>query len=330
MLRRFSLLKLFVAALAVAAMLAPAASGSVALAADKHNQAPPKPSQKPAPKSGSGYSGYTYYPVTSQIAIDPFSGPPNQPVTVTGKWFYYHPQLTLYWDVKTHPLARVTTDNQGAFKAQVRPPDDFVGNHTVCITEASWVPCQVFGLLPRIPSTLAAAPLEGQPGTSVTLTGHNFNSNQPVNLVWGNGKTVGTLVADVDGNITGRFELPEARAGDYQICLVPVKPGQGEQPACQKMTLDAVPVAATTEQSVSLTRVFTYLIILVALAGGILLFIASRRRLADVPNATVQHRIGPSLMSSTHKEFWDSIQFAASPGDPQGSRRAGRGRQLSS
>ena len=275
--------------------------------------AKPKPRATPTPRpatstSPRGSTSFTQPTVSSQLSLNPYSGPPGAVVTAIGKSFYYHQKLTLYWDTKDRVVGTVTADANGSFTTQIRPPTDFVGNHSICLREAPWVQCQIFGLLPKVPAALTLAPAEGQPGTAIQVTGKNFDANTQLQVAWStNSKPLGTLLADAQGNISGRIDIPEVSAGDYQLCLKPINNPTG-QPACAKVTVDPVPVAAVNETSNGLAKIFSYLIIVLGLCGGLLFFLASRRHPADLPNATVEHRIGPVVMPSTYKEFWDSMQ----------------------
>jgi hypothetical protein len=269
---------------------------------------PPPPPPSPTPPPSPAPTRAAPPTVYGKVTVDPSGGPPGTAITVTGSQLFWNSTLTLVWDGNDHTLSKVVTDRTGGFRNLVAAPDDTPGNHSICLAELPAVPCDVFNLTPRPPPpSLRLAPAQVEPGAHATVTGESFQPDQSVTLTFGeNGAGFGSAVADYRGSFQKDVVVPKAAPGSYQVCA---KAEAGEQPACAGIVL--IPAAAPVRASSFHLPLLPLLVVLVvALAAAVLarrLSSALLRRRGPVlsDSVSIEHRVGPPVLRSTHREWWD-------------------------
>jgi hypothetical protein len=273
--------------------------------------APADPSPPPSPSPSSSPSQATAPAAFGKVTIDPPSGPPGTAITVDGSQLYRNMHLTVVWDSREHPLASVATDPAGTFRNVLAAPDDSPGNHSICLAELPAVPCDVFNLGPRPPPvSLKITPTQVEPGGQVTLVGENFQPGQSLTLTFGeDAKRLAVAVADYRGAFEARVVVPKVPPRSYQVCA---RADAGQPRACVGVGLltATVPMRSASSPGALLAILVAAVVALVALAatvGGRRVRAAWAQRRSDVSpdSISVEHRVGPPVLRSTHREWWD-------------------------
>jgi hypothetical protein len=266
---------------------------------------PPPPPPTPAPAPPAPQVAPTIY---GRITLDPASGQPGTALTVTGSQLYWNENLTVYWDDRGHALGRTKTDNNGAFTLGVTvPPDAPAGNHSVCLVEEPSIPCDVFAVVPKpSPPVIHVDAAGNTPGSRVHVTGGNFAPGQNIAVMFDNHEQ-GAATADAQGAVTADFDIPDRAPRTYKVCLQVIGP-TATQPACTELKVAAARAVFHATDSSPLGAALTWLLFLtiggLAVAGGVYLL---RTRMGGVGTAAeVEHRVGPPVLTSTHREFWEA------------------------
>src|SRR2546430_3882790 len=79
------------------------------------------------------------------VKVNPTSGPPGAPVTITGGFFRPGQGVGLYFDSPNNPLGSAAPDNNGNINAQGLVPNANPRSHTVCAAvNVQEAPCAQF------------------------------------------------------------------------------------------------------------------------------------------------------------------------------------------
>ncbi len=94
--------------------------------------------------------------------------------------------------------------------------------------QLSSAPVEIEVKLSELTVTTASGCPSGPPGTEVTISGGVFKPGEEVDITWGEDLGVGTAIADSDGSISLRFEIPEGveHPMEYTVYAIAME-GQG-------------------------------------------------------------------------------------------------------
>ena len=124
-------------------------------------------------------------------------------------------------------------------------------------------------------TTVEARPSEGPPGTVVTVRACGYTPGETVNFTF-DGQPVGSGVAGADGCAEATFTVPNIRAGTYQLCAL----SAGRAAACRDFRVLAAATGAGPLARTGVAIAALVVVGLLAIAVGLALRAASRRRLA--------------------------------------------------
>ena len=161
-------------------------------------------------------SGSTLNPT---ISLNPTSGTVATLVTVTGNGFVPISTVAITFDGST--VAAVTpTYPAGFFTATFKVPPSSIGDHTVKATEGSNSASKTFTVTSSAVPTIVLNPTSGPVGTSINITGVNFDPNSEVRIFFF-GTVTDTLLSTVTTNNIGEFStnstVPDELPGQYTV-----------------------------------------------------------------------------------------------------------------
>lgn len=173
----------------------------------------------------------------SSIKLSPTSGPVGTSVDITGTGFAPNSPIVITFDgnpVTTTP-STVTADSNGKFTASMTVPFlSSVGSHPITANLAS----KQFTVTSSTKPVIVLRPTSGPVGTSVNVTGINFDPNSQVAITFG-GNPVTTATPNGNGVFSTTFTVPQSSGG-----LQPVKATQGSKSASQSFTVTSSPPPA--------------------------------------------------------------------------------------
>ena len=153
--------------------------------------------------------------ITPILDLSVVSGPTGTSIGVTGRGFEGNGQgLGVAYDGA--PVASgVNTDAWGRFTAAFDAPISPAGNHPVTVSNsAASAPAADFQIVPSIEIDIA----QGSPGTSVTVNGTGFGSNESnIILSYGNQELSSTVSADAQGTFAAAVTIPSSIAGIQRL-----------------------------------------------------------------------------------------------------------------
>ena len=161
-------------------------------------------------------SGSTLNPT---ISLNPTSGTVATLVTVTGNGFVPISTVAITFDGST--VAAVTPSTPaGFFTATFKVPPSSIGDHTVKATEGSNSASKTFTVTSSAVPTIVLNPTSGPVGTSINITGVNFDPNSEVRIFFF-GTVTDTLLSTVTTNNIGEFStnstVPDELPGQYTV-----------------------------------------------------------------------------------------------------------------
>jgi hypothetical protein len=157
--------------------------------------------------------------VNPVITLNPTSGPVTTLVTVTGNGFAPISTVVITFDGST--VATVTSTSNGEFSTNFSVPlATSNGDHTVKAIQGSNSASKTFEVNSLIEPTIFLNPTSGPVGTSVNITGVNFDPNSEVKIFFF-GTVTDTLLSTVTTNSIGEFSanstVPDELAGQYTV-----------------------------------------------------------------------------------------------------------------
>jgi hypothetical protein len=156
-----------------------------------------------------------------QITVSPNHGVPGEEVTIYGSNFTAETRVSIYYypDGGRIQLARVDTDEDGAFEEDITIPESYTGTHEVsAYIGSSLEATDIY----RVEPGVTVDPEEGPVGTNVTVTGHGFFENeQEVEVRYyldsSYATIAGNVTADGDGWWEKVFQIPPSSQGGHKI-----------------------------------------------------------------------------------------------------------------
>ena len=156
------------------------------------------------------------------IFLDPTSGPVGTSVDISGAGLDPDSPITIEFDgtpVDTSP-STVTSTPAGFFTATFNVPPSSIGDHTVKATEGSNSASKTFTVTSSAVPTIVLNPTSGSVGTSINITGVNFDPNSEVRIFFF-GTVTDTLLSTVTTNNIGEFSanstVPDELPGQYTV-----------------------------------------------------------------------------------------------------------------
>lgn len=142
----------------------------------------------------------------------------NAGVVATGSGFGAGEIVKLYLDSQSNPSFAQTTANAiGSFSFTFQMPETPGGAHTIVARGAKSTKRATAPL--RMTSTLARTPVQGPPGTAITVTVYGYAASEQVRLNFDteSGALLGTATTNAKGTGTVNVTMPEATGGwhDY-------------------------------------------------------------------------------------------------------------------
>jgi hypothetical protein len=154
----------------------------------------------------------------------PVTGPTGSTTDVSGLRFGASESIELFWNSSSgSPLSVAAANPDGSFTIGVSiPASAAVGDHQIIArgVTSRFEAAMTFTVAPPPATTITITPSSGVPGTSVTVTGSGFGSNEPVRIRWDNtssGLQLGSLNADAGGSFTTTITVPDASTGPHRV-----------------------------------------------------------------------------------------------------------------
>ena len=156
------------------------------------------------------------------LTLDPETSRPDSTVVASGTGYVAGAVVEIEYDGKT--VVSVNADGTGNWsKPFVVPTDKAVGNeYTVTAVGDDDVASKTASETHTIPGgRLTVSPLQGRPGTSVSLTGDGFTAYRPVSsiTVGGLGVLTGIVNTDADGDFSTTILLPALPEGTHSLIV---------------------------------------------------------------------------------------------------------------
>lgn len=159
------------------------------------------------------------------ILLTPNSANPGGTITVSGGGFSANEALDIYFQLKSNGVTSVTTDATGSFSVSLTVPSTYKTTTTyyvyaVSTTNTEKAKAQFYFVLPYINTYYVA-----YYGTTTTISGGGFLSNEPVNVYWdyqdASQVKVGKIVAAGDGTFSLTVTVPsEPNLGTIVIAAI--------------------------------------------------------------------------------------------------------------
>lgn len=146
------------------------------------------------------------------IVLSPNSTNPGNTITVSGGGFSANEALDVYFQLKTNGVTSVTTDATGSFNVSLTVPSKYKSTTSyyvfaVSTTNTEQAKAQFYFITPYV-STYSYAYY----GTTTTISGGGFLSNEPVNVYWdyqdASQVKVGQVVTASDGTFSLNITVP--------------------------------------------------------------------------------------------------------------------------
>ena len=159
-----------------------------------------------------------------EITSSPTTGAAASIANITGVRFFGSEQVDIFWDSTSGtPLSSVGANPDGGFTIGIAiPTNATTGEHDVIAKgRTSGFEASVAFDVTAPPSLgITIDPTTGPPGTSITVNGVGFGSNELVIIRWGNtssGPTLGAVTASASGSFTTTVTAPNVADGSYRV-----------------------------------------------------------------------------------------------------------------
>jgi len=147
------------------------------------------------------------------IFLNPSSGPPDTPVTVSGTDFTPAENVSITYDGTQVDTALVEGD--GSWTASFTVPKSTKGNHIIKASTATDTDTKNFSVKSIITSSVSST--SGSVGTTVRVAGEGFGT-APVDISMG-GEVVGSASANSKGSLSASFTVPALAARSYPVTV---------------------------------------------------------------------------------------------------------------
>ncbi len=175
------------------------------------------------PNPGNNRQGVARITIPKEtLTLNPETSRPDTTVVASGTGYVAGAVVEIEYDGKT--VVSVNADSTGNWtKAFVVPTDKPVGNeYTVKAVGDNDVAAKSASETHTIPGGgLTVSPLQGRPGTSVSITGDGFTAYRPVSsiTVGGLGVLTGIINTDADGDFSATILLPALPEGTHSLVV---------------------------------------------------------------------------------------------------------------
>ncbi|MBI4199874.1 MAG: IPT/TIG domain-containing protein [Chloroflexi bacterium] len=149
------------------------------------------------------------------VSLSPIAGRVGTPVTVSGSSFAPN-ELGIHVHYDDVVLTSTLVANaSGGWSYTFNVPNSAAGPHAVtAFGPVTTTPAQATF---TVTAAISRAPVQGPVGTTVTVNGTNFASNEPSIQIKYDGNAVAGAAADPSGNWSTSFVVPSSAAGPHQI-----------------------------------------------------------------------------------------------------------------
>lgn len=137
-------------------------------------------------------------------------------------------------------VEKISADAQGSWSAQFRVPPIPNGEHSVTASGDATRSADVAPYTVVVTPYLEVNPDNGAVGSSVTLSGAGFSSNQPLNVIYDGKEIEVSASSDFKGNINLPFKLPVSNAGDHTLTVT----DGGKAAGTVRVTIESTPPQA--------------------------------------------------------------------------------------
>jgi hypothetical protein len=158
----------------------------------------------------------TTFEVMPSLSLDKYSGSPGESITMTGDGFVANERdITILFDGEAVET-EIRADETGSWNGTFEVPDLARGTYDV-VAEGEYTDKEDLDELNfDIGPGLALSPSQGHVGTSLTVTGGGFATNQNI-IVRYDGTHNLTARSNSNGSFTVTFAVPESRHGVRQV-----------------------------------------------------------------------------------------------------------------
>lgn len=162
------------------------------------------------------------------LTITPVAGIAGTSLTLTGKAFGNTETVNIYWNysTKTHTgtlIAALPGDSTGSFTYTFNAPSGTTLKRVTIAGIGQTTQTTALTDFTVYPPTLALAPIQGSPGSTLTLSAYGFAANEQVNFYWNHTTTpIGSGSTDAIGYLNpATITVPSsASTGGYSITAV--------------------------------------------------------------------------------------------------------------
>ena len=161
-------------------------------------------------------------PQTLAITLDPVTGPVGTSVNVSGTLFGTNETVKIYLDSSsTTAIGTVSTNSSGSFTKNVTIPATTIGTHKIhAVGQTSGKRKSLaFAVTAPPPPAVILSPKTGPAGTSVQVTGTNYDPGESIKVYLNSTRT--TPLATVNANSSGvwvaTIAMPDTVGGNQRI-----------------------------------------------------------------------------------------------------------------
>ena len=166
--------------------------------------------------------------ITPAMELSVASGPTGTAVNVTGRGFEANAKGLGVEYGGILVASEISADEWGRFVAAFEAPLSAAGNHPVTITSsAAPAPASDFRIIPSIEIDVS----QGPPGTTVTVNGTGFGSNEAnITLTYAGQELLSSVTADGQGTFNAPIAIPSSTSGIHRLQAAGPLTGQAVRP----------------------------------------------------------------------------------------------------
>lgn len=160
------------------------------------------------------YSDAAEFEVLASISPDPNSAKVGVTIHVNGNGFRSNHPIAITFDgrkVDSRPLS-IRSDSTGCFEADFTVPSSTSGIHELRADDGAEAAKVNFTTLPNIDVSPSGGPINAE----VKIDGTGFGGSRSVTIKFDD-EHVRTIAADLDGNFTTQFVVPQKTSGRYNV-----------------------------------------------------------------------------------------------------------------
>ncbi len=166
--------------------------------------------------------------ITPAIELSFASGPTGTAVNVTGRGFEANAKGLGVEYGGILVASEISADEWGRFVAAFEAPLSAAGNHPVTVSSsAAPAPASDFRIIPSIEIDVS----QGPPGTTVTVNGTGFGSNEAnITLTYAGQELLSSVTADGQGTFNAPVAIPSSTSGIHRLQAAGPLTGQAVRP----------------------------------------------------------------------------------------------------